>query len=228
MKHIVKPKGEAMTNTPAPVAPDLVNLLRKAKPDEHCNDSLCAESAATITALRAEVERLTAVNALMEYAAFPSAEDAKDAETWIAANPGRPLSDYCPPGGLLVKRLTAEVERLVKSRNKWGQKYNKALAHQKELYAQLTEQAAEIEKLRNDVRLAVMSDSKECTAISEVNARLTAEVERWKHAFAVQSRKLQSVLHIPEARAALKEKTASDYGISLENPAIALTQEPRT
>jgi hypothetical protein len=30
------------------------------------------------------------------------------------------------------------------------------------------------------------------------------------------------------ARAALKEKTASDYGISLENPAIALTQEPRT
>ena len=62
--------------------------------------------------LEAENERLKAVNALMEYAAFPSAEDAKDAETWIAANPGRPLSDYCPPGGLLVKRLTAEVERL--------------------------------------------------------------------------------------------------------------------
>jgi hypothetical protein len=65
-----------------------------------------------IAAKDAEIERLNAVNALMEYAAFPSAEDARDAETWIAANPGRPLSDYCPPGGLLVKRLTAEVERL--------------------------------------------------------------------------------------------------------------------
>jgi len=41
-------------------APDLVKLLRKAKPDEHCNDSLCAEAADTITALTAEVERLRA------------------------------------------------------------------------------------------------------------------------------------------------------------------------
>jgi hypothetical protein len=119
--------GDTPTSAEAP-APDIVERLRKAKPDEHCNDSLCAEAADTITALR------------------------------------------------------AENERLVKSRNKWGQKYNKALAHQKELYAQLTEQAAESEKLRNDVRLAVMSDSKECTAISEVNARLTAENERLRAA----------------------------------------------
>jgi hypothetical protein len=46
----------------------------------------------------------------------------------------------------------------------------------------ITKQAAEIEKLRNDVRLAVMSDSKECTAISEMNARLTAENERLRAA----------------------------------------------
>jgi hypothetical protein len=75
------------------------------------------ESMVTITgaeyeALRAENERLTAVNALMEYAAFPTAEEAKEAEEWIKANPGRPFSDYCSPGGLQVKRLTAEVERL--------------------------------------------------------------------------------------------------------------------
>jgi hypothetical protein len=87
------------------------------------------ESMVTITgaeyeALRAEIERLKAVNALMEYAAFPSAEDAKEAETWIAANPGRPLSDYCPPGGLLVKRLTAENERL--QRDNWRLKGNMA------------------------------------------------------------------------------------------------------
>jgi hypothetical protein len=79
-------------------APDLISVL--------------ATQSAELTRLTAEVERLNAVNALMEYAAFPSADDARDAETWIAANPGRPLSDYCPPGGLLVKRLTAEVERL--------------------------------------------------------------------------------------------------------------------
>ena len=43
-------------------APDLVERLRKAKPDEHCNDSLCAEAADTITALRAEVAAFKAGN----------------------------------------------------------------------------------------------------------------------------------------------------------------------
>jgi len=94
-----------------------------------------------------------------------------------------------------ITRLRAEVERLVKSRNRWGQKYNKLLSAVRtenaygvyteardEYRRVITEQASEIEKLRNDVRLAVMSDSKECTAISEVNARLRAEVERWKEA----------------------------------------------
>jgi FtsZ-binding cell division protein ZapB len=96
-------------------APDIVKRLRSAIAPM----ALDREAADTITALRAEVERLTAVNALMEYAAFPSAEDAKEAETWIAANPGRPLSDYCPPGGLLVKRLTAENERLREELDTW-------------------------------------------------------------------------------------------------------------
>ena len=96
-----------------------------------------------------------------------------------------------------IARLTAEVERLVKSRNRWGQKYNKLLsavrtenaygvyAEARDTYREkITELAAENEKLRNDVRLAVMSDSKECTAISEVNVRLTAEVERLRAALA--------------------------------------------
>jgi cell division protein FtsB len=69
------------------------------------------KAAAEIASLKAEVERLRAVNALMEYAAFPTAEEAKEAEEWIKANPGRPFSDYCSPGGLQVKRLTAEVKR---------------------------------------------------------------------------------------------------------------------
>ena len=90
-----------------------------------------------------------------------------------------------------ITRLRAEVERLVKSRDRWGQKYNKLLSAVRtqdacgvyteardEYRRVITEQASEIERLRNDVRLAVMSDSKECTAISEVNARLRAEVER--------------------------------------------------
>jgi FtsZ-binding cell division protein ZapB len=53
---------DAPVSAEAP-APDLVERLRKAKPDEHCNDSLCAEAADTITALRAEVERLKAIEA---------------------------------------------------------------------------------------------------------------------------------------------------------------------
>ena len=65
-----------------------------------------------IIALRAEVEQLKAMNALMAYAAWPTDDDAREAEEWIRANPDKPLSDYCSPGGLLVKQLRAENERL--------------------------------------------------------------------------------------------------------------------
>jgi hypothetical protein len=101
----------------------------------------------------------------------------------------------CAEAADTITRLTEEVERLNKSRNCWGQKYNKLLnavrtenaygvyAEARDTYRKnITELAAENEKLRNDVRLAVMSDSKECTAISEVNARLTAENERLREA----------------------------------------------
>lgn len=54
-------------------------------------------------------------------------------------------------------KLRAEVERLNKSRNKWGQKYNKLLEKHKVTVSQL--------------KAAVWSDSEECKL-------LTAEVER--------------------------------------------------
>ena len=53
--------------------------------------------------------------------------------------------------------LRAEVEKLNKSRNKWGQKYNKLLEQHKVTVSQL--------------KAAVWSDSEECKL-------LTAEVER--------------------------------------------------
>ena len=52
---------DAPVSAEAP-ATDIVERLRKAKPDEHCNDSLCAEAADTITALRAEVAAFKAGN----------------------------------------------------------------------------------------------------------------------------------------------------------------------
>jgi hypothetical protein len=76
MKHIVKPKGEAMTDTPTPLsaeapAPDLVKLLLFRSSDEagigwtpttvvHVPAGLLHNAADTITALRAENERLRA------------------------------------------------------------------------------------------------------------------------------------------------------------------------
>jgi hypothetical protein len=78
MKHIVKPKGEAMTDTPAPVsaeapAPDLVGRLREraalryAAPCKYEQYQIVPradieDAAATITSLTAENERLTAEN----------------------------------------------------------------------------------------------------------------------------------------------------------------------
>jgi hypothetical protein len=78
---------------------------------------------------------------------------------------------------------------------------------------EITALTAENERLRtNAVKMLDEVDreyNRKTNAMIERHAaaitRLTAEVERWKHAFAVQSRKLQSVLHIPEVRAALKE-----------------------
>jgi hypothetical protein len=112
---------------------------------------------------------------------------------------GERCSDFEP--GCTTCKAWAEfdqIKRLVKSRNRWGQKYNKLLSAVRtenaygvyteardEYRRVITEQASEIERLRNDVRLAVMSDSKECTAISEVNARLRAEVERLRAALEV-------------------------------------------
>jgi hypothetical protein len=49
-----------------------------------------------------------------------------------------------------------------------------AAPHIKELYAIITDQAAEIEKLRNDVRLAVMSDGEECKLLTRINEALIA------------------------------------------------------
>ena len=92
---------------------DISNVLRKViELDISLGLDGTQEALDEITRLTAEVERLKAINALMEYAAFPTSEEAREAEEWIKANPGRPLSDYCSPGGLRVKQLTAEVERL--------------------------------------------------------------------------------------------------------------------
>ena len=86
-----------------------------------------------------------------------------------------------------ITRLKAEVERLVKSRNRWGQKYNKLLSAVRtenaygvyteardEYRRVITEQASEIERLRNDVRLAVMSDRDECRHLTRINEVLIA------------------------------------------------------
>jgi hypothetical protein len=75
---------------------------------------------------------------------------------------------HCAKARNKIDRLKAEVEQNAIARDEYRRV--------------ITEQASEIERLRNDVRLAVMSDSKECTAISEVNARLRAEVERLRAA----------------------------------------------
>jgi hypothetical protein len=82
-----------------------------------------------------------------------------------------------------------------------------------------------VERLRglvDDWSLKAVKRRVEAENLRAENERLTAALER-------------IIAEYPEgfdchkyARAALKEKTAADYGISLENPAIALTQEPRT
>ena len=62
-----------------------------------------------------------------------------------------------------IPRLTAEVERLVKSRNRWGQKYNKLLEKHKVTLDQL--------------KAAVWSDTEECKFLTAENERLRAAME---------------------------------------------------
>jgi hypothetical protein len=72
-------------------APDIVERLRNGEPDEHCNDSLCAEAADTITALTAEVERLR-----------------EELDTWKSVFPDIAPASVLPDRSL----LEAENERL--------------------------------------------------------------------------------------------------------------------
>jgi hypothetical protein len=148
------------------LTPDIVERLRRenAMPPLYGPPKLQLDAAAEITRLTAEVERLNAVNALMEYAAFPSADDANEAEAWVAANPGRPLSDYCPPGGLLVKRLTAEIERLRANAvnmldevdREYNRKTNAMIERHAATVARLTAEVellrAALERLSNELR----------------------------------------------------------------------------
>jgi hypothetical protein len=64
----------------------------------------------------------------------------------------------------------AEAARRVEE----NERLRAAAPHIKELYAIITDQAAEIEKLRNDVRLAVMSDGEECKLLTHINEALIA------------------------------------------------------
>jgi hypothetical protein len=90
-----------------------------------------------------------------------------------------------------ITRLTAEVERLtaelrtaadmnavyegrLQEEEAEVERLRAAAPHIKELYAIITDQAAEIEKLRNDVRLAVMSDGEECKLLTHINEALIA------------------------------------------------------
>ena len=65
--------------------------------------------------------------------------------------------------GAEITRLTAEVEKLNKSRNKWGQKYNKLLEQRKVTVSQL--------------KAAVWSDSEECKLLTAENEKLRATLE---------------------------------------------------
>ena len=61
---------------------------------------------------------------------------------------------------LEITALRAKVEKLNKSRNKWGQKYNKLLEQHKVTVSQL--------------KAAVWSDSEECKLLTAENERLRA------------------------------------------------------
>jgi len=234
-------------------------------------DWAIAERDAEITRLKEEVERLQSIITAADrgspiYKAIERTLDEKSA--WIA----RPNHDVTQAVALTAgiawsihypqevveqnlslqldnHRLREEVERLVQSRNRWGQKYNKLLSavrteHAYGVYTEardeyrrvITEQASEIERLRTDVRLAVMSDSKECTAISEVNASLRAEVERMTKALTISAASLVAAIRLLK-RAGKKGAPSdkmfammlADYNKALDEARAALTsQEPRT
>jgi hypothetical protein len=103
-------------------------------------------------------------------------------------------------------RLTAENERLTAEL--------RTAADMNAVYeGRLQEKEAEVERLREALEV--------CDRVLHFDLR---KMITWGNDY---NQAVKDAADI--TRAALnREKTASDYGISLENPAIALTQEPRT
>jgi hypothetical protein len=91
-----------------------------------------------------------------------TAEKLRQLSVWLLSND----IDMKMPEGMIdpevgadeIDHLRAEVERLNKSRNKWGQKYNKLLEKHKVTVSQL--------------KAAVWSDSEECRLLTAENERL--------------------------------------------------------
>ena len=73
------------------------------------------------------------------------------------------MPDEAPALYAEITRLRAEVERLNKSRNKWGQKYNTLLEQHKVTVSQL--------------KAAVWSDSEECKLLTAENEKLKEQLE---------------------------------------------------
>lgn len=78
-------------------------------------------------------------------------------------DPNHPKSDREWWAAAEITALRAEVERLNKSRNKWGQKYNKLLEQHKVTVSQL--------------KAAVWSDSEECKLLTAENEKLRKELD---------------------------------------------------
>jgi septal ring factor EnvC (AmiA/AmiB activator) len=90
--------------------------------------------------------------------------DEKDAEIQRLRNELHLASTWAAKVYAGREEDAAEIERLVKSRNRWGQKYNKLLDKHKVTQAQL--------------KSAVFSDSEECKLLTEDNERLRAALEQ--------------------------------------------------
>lgn len=121
-----------------------------------------------------------------------------------------------PEWSEIIAAKDAEIERLVKSRNSWGQKYNKLLEKHKVTLSQL--------------KTAVWSDSEECKF-------LTAEVERLRNELHIAERWSAQVYQgrhedeeeITKLRAALTDiATVRGLAADLQARARAALKEPRT